>query len=205
VSRPYNGNVVVNYDRTAAAAYALRHAIVYNPSWRDFGWASGGGGDCTNFVSQCLYAGGWPMVDAGHPLMGAADPNSWFAHPGDTSDQSHTRTWTIVEDFFYFLLRSGRARRCMPEDLRIGDVVQLRYSGDGVDRKYHSMIVSMLLPAAPGSLPWSPWATVNPGLSYHSNDTLMKPLDIIASRNADNLICWSLNDSFVERRRIVRP
>lgn len=205
MSRSHSGKVVVRYDRMAAAAYASRHAIVYNPKWRDFGYAAGGSGDCTNFVCQCLHAGGWPMVDGGNSLMGAADPNAWFAHPDDSSDQSHSRTWTIVEDFYYFLLRSGRARRCKPEEVRIGDVVQLRYVGDGIERKYHSMIVTMLLPAAAGSLPWSTTAVWNPALTYHSNDTLAKTLDVIANGAGDNLICWSLKDSFVETRRIVRP
>ena len=40
------------YDGGAASTYALNHALNYNPDYADF---NGFGGDCTNFVSQCLY------------------------------------------------------------------------------------------------------------------------------------------------------
>ena len=43
------------YDGGAASTYALNHALNYNPDYADF---NGFGGDCTNFVFQCLYEGG---------------------------------------------------------------------------------------------------------------------------------------------------
>ena len=42
------------YDRAAAVAYAHAWAYRRNPAYFDY---SGIGGDCTNFASQCLYAG----------------------------------------------------------------------------------------------------------------------------------------------------
>lgn len=42
------------YDRARAVAYARRWALERNPAYLNF---DGLGGDCTNFVSQCLYAG----------------------------------------------------------------------------------------------------------------------------------------------------
>ena len=42
------------YDRAAAATYADTYWQSYNPSWPSFARK---GGDCTNFVSQALYAG----------------------------------------------------------------------------------------------------------------------------------------------------
>ena len=46
------------YDREKAVAYAHKWAYGRNPAYGDF---SEMGGDCTNFVSQCLHAGGAPM------------------------------------------------------------------------------------------------------------------------------------------------
>ena len=42
------------YDRTRALAYAERWALDRNPLFYNF---TGVGGDCTNFVSQCVLAG----------------------------------------------------------------------------------------------------------------------------------------------------
>ena len=46
------------YDRERAVLYARRWALSRNPLFADF---TGLGGNCTNFVSQCLYAGGCVM------------------------------------------------------------------------------------------------------------------------------------------------
>ena len=46
------------YDRDAAVRYAHRWAYRRNPAYFDF---SELGGDCTNFVSQCIYAGSGVM------------------------------------------------------------------------------------------------------------------------------------------------
>ena len=45
---------ILPYDRGAAVRYAHRWAYDRNPAYYDF---SELGGDCTNFASQCLYAG----------------------------------------------------------------------------------------------------------------------------------------------------
>ena len=47
------------YDREAAVAYAHRWAFGRNPAYSNF---DGMGGDCTNFASQCLYAGTGPAL-----------------------------------------------------------------------------------------------------------------------------------------------
>ena len=46
------------YDRMRALAYARRWAFARNPLFNDY---SPFGGDCTNFVSQCLLAGALVM------------------------------------------------------------------------------------------------------------------------------------------------
>ena len=61
------------YDRRAAVLYAHRWAYGRNPAFYDY---EGLGGDCTNFASQCIYAGsgvmnftptfGWYYIDSNH-------------------------------------------------------------------------------------------------------------------------------------------
>lgn len=46
---------LASYNYTAMAQYLEGYWSNYNPAYRSF---AGGGGDCTNFVSQALYAGG---------------------------------------------------------------------------------------------------------------------------------------------------
>ena len=58
------------YDRRAAVLYAHRWAYGRNPAFYDYEHL---GGDCTNFASQCIYAGsgvmnftptfGWYYID----------------------------------------------------------------------------------------------------------------------------------------------
>ncbi|HEX2461980.1 MAG TPA: amidase domain-containing protein, partial [Vicinamibacterales bacterium] len=51
-------SAAVAYDRATAATYADTYWQSYNPAWPSIAKK---GGDCTNFVSQALYAGGIAM------------------------------------------------------------------------------------------------------------------------------------------------
>jgi len=52
------------YDREAARQYAFTYFKDRNPDYKDY---SSGGGNCQNFVSQCLLTGGIPTTDTtGH-------------------------------------------------------------------------------------------------------------------------------------------
>jgi Putative amidase domain len=61
------------FNRIVAAHYATRYATNYNRSWL------ADEEDCTNFVSQALYAGGWTMT-AGR---GVFDPDARGADHDD--------------------------------------------------------------------------------------------------------------------------
>ncbi len=56
---PRNVCATVSAAGMAAVVYANRYAENYNASYPTFD------GDCTNFVSQCVYAGGEAMVGSG--------------------------------------------------------------------------------------------------------------------------------------------
>ena len=120
--------VTKEYDRTHALAYARRWALSRNPLYYDY---TGIGGNCTNFVSQCLYAGSCTMNYL--PVYG------WYY----LSPAERTASWTGVQYLYNFLTGNGSVgpfgREVSEEALEPGDVVQLQNSrGDF----YHTLLVS---------------------------------------------------------------
>ena len=102
------------YDEAAAVAYAKRWAMSRNPAYLDF---HGLGGDCTNFVSQCLYAG------AG--IMNRTPVYGWYYLTGN----NRTASWTGVEYLYRFLTANKGAgpyaQEVSQDQAGPGDVVQL--------------------------------------------------------------------------------
>ena len=118
------------YDRAAALAYGQRWACGRNPAYFDF---SDFGGDCTNFISKCLYAGCGEMNDT--PVRG------WYYR----DSARRTASWTGVEYLYQFLTgnRGRGPRAAVVERGRIVpvDVVQL---GGMSGAFYHSQLVVAL-------------------------------------------------------------
>ena len=53
------------YNREAAAEYARTWALYRNPKYKDYdSW----GGDCTNYISQCIHAGNIPFDNQGNDV-----------------------------------------------------------------------------------------------------------------------------------------
>lgn len=106
--------MIVNYDRAKAAAYAKRWVFSRNPAYLDF---QNLGGDCTNFVSQCLYAGSGVMNNT--PIYG------WYYHSADDRSPS----WTSVIYLHRFLTTNQGngpfARETTTREMCVGDVIQL--------------------------------------------------------------------------------
>ena len=119
-----------NYNREAVKAYALLWADKRNPKYYDFEKI---GGDCTNFASQCIYAGS--------NVMNYDYINGWYY----TSQYSRSPSWTAVELLSKFLLRKEetvgpKAKICALKDLEIGDIVQIKTNGVYT----HSLIVTKI-------------------------------------------------------------
>lgn len=115
------------YDRDAAVAYARKWAFGRNPEYYDF---SGLGGDCTNFASQCIFAGAKTMNFT--PTFG------WYYK----SLNDRSPSWTGVEFLYNFLTGNNGVgpygEETEPDKLQIGDIIQLgRATGD----YYHSPVV----------------------------------------------------------------
>lgn len=140
----------VAYDRGKAVTYARRWAFGRNPAYYNFNAL---GGDCTNFASQCLYAGCGIMNFT--PTLG------WYY----LSANERTASWTGVEFFYNFLVTNAGTGPFAEETdiaaLEIGDFVQLgRETGDF----YHTAMVSG-------------FRSGNPLLAAHTFDALNRPLN----------------------------
>ncbi|MFE9168139.1 amidase domain-containing protein [Streptomyces kebangsaanensis] len=146
------------YDYKAMADYAAKHWSNYNKDYPSFDGA-GAGGDCTNFVSQALKAGGWKHVP-GYVY----DHTKWF---GNSEIQSHS--FIGVNEFSWFALSSQRVTGLANVyQMDVGDVLQVDFNRDG--SKDHTMIVSY---RSPQGVPY---------LSYHSTNTYNRSVaSIIAS------------------------
>ena len=143
------------YDRLEAVSYAHRWAYGRNPAFYDYEEI---GGDCTNYASQCVYAGAGVMNYT--PVYG------WYYIDPDNKAPA----WTGVEYFYSFLTRPqislGPVAR-ETNDLRLaqpGDVIQLRFSGPVFQ---HSPVV---VQTSPGG---SPDKIL---LAAHSSDADWRPL-----------------------------
>ena len=148
--------VYKEYNRARAVEYARRWALSRNPLFTNF---AGRGGDCTNFVSQCIYAGSCQMNFT--PSFG------WYYI--DQNDRAPA--WSSVEYFYDFITGapsfSSENGNIGPFGILTdamgvfeGDVVQLAdESGDF----YHTLIITG----------FSGGQTL---VSAHTNDALDKPL-----------------------------
>lgn len=115
------------YRRSKAVAYAKKWAFDRNPAFYDF---SDLGGDCTNFASQCLYAGS--------EVMNFEPENGWYY----ISLNDRSPSWTGVEFLYQFLVNNTTkavfAKEVAMEEIEPGDVIQL-LNFDG--RYYHTLVV----------------------------------------------------------------
>ena len=102
------------YDRDAALSYAKEWALRRNPRYYDF---SDIGGDCTNFISQCIYAGSGVMNFT--PEVG------WYY----TSANHRSASWTGVNFLYRFLVTNTKKgpyakEVAQPGQLIPGDIIQ---------------------------------------------------------------------------------
>lgn len=129
--------VILPYRRERAVQYAKQWALARNPLFPDF---SELGGDCTNFVSQCILAGCCQMNLT--PTYG------WYCF----SEKRRAPAWSGVGSFYRFLTGDPEFREPNrgigpfgSEVSRLlvspGDVVQY---ADENGKWYHSVIVTGL-------------------------------------------------------------
>ncbi|MEG0259156.1 MAG: amidase domain-containing protein [Lysinibacillus sp.] len=122
------------YNRVAAVNYARLWWNRANPVFPFFSV------DCTNFISQCLLAGGAPMRGVPNREKG------WWIQGGNWSF-----SWSVAHSLRWYLQGSTtglKGRRVQnASDLEIGDVIFYDFQGDG--RIDHSVIVTSVQDGVP--------------------------------------------------------
>jgi len=118
---------ILQYDRVKAYVYAKKWSYGRNPDFYNF---DNIGGDCTNFASQCIYAG------AG--VMNYTSVFGWFYKTAN----DRTPSWTGVQYLYDFLVGNNGvgpfAEDAPLNRLEVGDIIQLgRATGD----YYHSPVI----------------------------------------------------------------
>lgn len=138
----------IAYNRAAALDYARKWAFSRNPEYYNF---DNLGGDCTNFASQCIYAGAGQMNYT--PDVG------WYY----ISLTNRAAAWTGVTFLYNFLTKNEGlgpfATETDASDIRIGDIIQL---GREDGSFYHSLIVTSIFPEIL--------------VAAHTNDAFNRPL-----------------------------
>lgn len=81
------------YNGRDARRYANQHALNPNPDYREFS------GDCANFVSQCLYAGGIPQ------------DKTWFYKTGYIAGIGYSEAWASANGLKNYLKNNLGATR----------------------------------------------------------------------------------------------
>lgn len=137
------------YNRENAVEYAKKWAFGRNPAYYNFNLI---GGDCTNFASQCIYAGA--------EVMNFTPVTGWYYK----SVNDRSPSWTGVEYLYNFLTANegvGPFAKEVPlSELEPGDIVQL---GTSTGDYYHSPVV----------------VAVRNGMIFvaaHTNDAFNRPL-----------------------------
>ena len=121
------------YDRQAAVSYAHQWALRYNPAYGNF---TEYGGDCTNFASQVIHAGGKPMDYSG--------PHKWFYQ----SLNNRTPSWAGVDEIYSYLSKNtsggASARVVSLNEVKPGDIVQLDFDDATWDYNHSPVVVKVM-------------------------------------------------------------
>ena len=145
--------MIIDYDRQSAVQYAKKWALSRNPEFYNY---SDIGGDCTNFASQCVYAG--------TGVMNYLPNFGWYYI--NANDKSPS--WTGVEFFYNFIIENrgvgpfGEERDL--KEISPGDIIQL---GDSEGNFYHSLILTAIRRTFSGRIYY---------ICAHSNDAYQRNL-----------------------------
>lgn len=138
------------YSRINAVNYAKAFALHPNPSFRYFPLINDEtSGDCANFISQCLLAGGAPMIFNGS--------YAWWYRKNNTistNDDTWSVTWAVANSL-YWTLKVNQQSKAMGikgleiEDvslLELGDLIFFEGSNGNI---FHSTIVTGFINSQP--------------------------------------------------------
>ena len=131
---------VQDYDRRTVVRYAHQWAYGRNPAYYDY---EALGGDCTNFASQCIFAGSG--------IMNFTPTFGWYYIDANQKSPS----WTGVPYLYNFLTRRGVSvgpvgEPCAMEELQPGDLIQLSFKGETF--QHSPIVVAVRFPIVPENI-----------------------------------------------------
>lgn len=114
------------YNREDAVSYSYNYITKRNSEWFDY---SDIGGNCQNYVSQCLYSGGIPADESGSIY------NQWKHHDSainETEGVGRSYSWTTVGYFYDYIKSNVENGICALPDsnfylIEKGDVAEVGY------------------------------------------------------------------------------
>lgn len=144
---------LAGYNYAAMVNYAYQYWSSYNRNYRAYT------NDCTNFISQIMYAGGWQYAGTS---LGQSDSRRWDY---GWFESTTSYTWAGAQNWYQFATGSGRTF-ILPyaSDLLEADVLQIDF-----DKNYnmnHSMLVTYV-------------SATEKYLTYHTNNTRDRSLTSI--------------------------
>jgi len=132
------------YLRNIAVNYATKYALKPNNSYRYFPLINDRSGDCANFISQCLKAGGAPM--------NYSSKNPWWYKHNSTNVKNDTWSisWTVAHSLYWYLKINQESKLYGAKGLEVRDVSQLQlgdiiFFEDNKGAIFHSAIVTSFL------------------------------------------------------------
>ena len=170
ISEPLKTNVIANpdlipFDREKAVEYARRWALDRNPDYFDFDAL---GGDCTNYISQILLAGGC-LMDKSSVIYG------WYYNTANDKSPS----WTGVEQLYDYLLREKdygiSAVEVDLNSVEAGDIAQLSFNGKTYQ---HTPFITSVKRDPDGTIGYD-----GIKICAHSFDSENRPLDTYQWKN----------------------
>ncbi|WP_338931481.1 amidase domain-containing protein [Streptomyces netropsis] len=154
----------------AAASYNYRKMVAYankywkhpNDDYRTYG------NDCTNFISQAMYAGGWKPV--GGSLLDRRNNKKWFYGPQPWTSY----TWAGAENWYFFAQVHSKRTKPLRNIWALGtaDVLQADWGPRPNNNIDHSMIVTAL-------------TRTERYLTYHTGNTHNRKLSNLLAKRPD--------------------
>ena len=145
--------VLNSTQRAKVVAYANKYWNNYNPAYIPSEQ------DCTNFISQALFAGGWTKVTGLYNTDGA-----WWYTGNALLPKSYA--WATAQNFYNFAVKESKRSKVHASvyDLLPGQVLQYDVTATGMN---HTMVVTKVVDGAPY-------------LTYHTSDNHNKPFSAVA-------------------------
>jgi len=134
---------MAQYSRINAVKYARTYALFPNPNFKYFPLINNDySGDCANFISQCLLAGGAPMLyNASYPW--------WYnkANTISTKDDTWSVSWSVANSLYWLLKNNYQSKSSGIKGVEVPDISllelgDLMFFEDNNGHIFHSAIIT---------------------------------------------------------------